>query len=235
MHAKLSRFCLVLTLICAASRVRAQTAAAAPDSAARAFYAERAEEYAQERRAMAAGGKRVTRVGGELRLRLASGRRVTLTDTLAEGDSHHRLVYEGFQPALDLHVVAVSFYEGGTVLVFQDLTGQEKIIPGLPVASPDGRRFLSASIDLEAGYDPNRLEIWRVDQAGLHCEVALDGAARWGPDSVRWAGPNAVEFTRTTLDARSLQRQGTLTRLVRVHNQWAFASGPTQRLTTRCD
>lgn len=228
------RILLLLTILGPASAARAQAVGPEPDSTASAFDAQRAAEYAEERRAMARAGGRVIRVGGELRLRLASGLPVTLTDTLAEGDHHHRFVYLGFHPAQGLHVVALTYYEGGTVLLFHDRTGEGVLVPGAPVFSPDGRRFLSTSMDLEAGYDPNRLELWRVDPAsGLRCEAVIDGGDQWGPDSVAWVGPDTVRFTRAALAQRTLARRRSAERIVRARNGWVLASSH-RRLTERC-
>ena len=224
----------LLGLLTTAASLRAQTVGPSPDSAARAYYAVHRDEYAAERRALAATGGRVSRTGGVLRLRLASGRTVTLGDTLQEGGSHYRAVYVGFRPGLGLHVIEQRFYEGGTYAVYHDRTGREATLPGPPVASPDGRRFLSASLDLEAGYDPNRLEIWRVEAAGLHCEAVIDGEDRWGPDSVAWIGPDAVQFARVALEQRTLDRRSTRERIVRSGTGWALQSSPSRRLTNRC-
>ena len=204
----------------AAPPLAAQGPAPEPGSAARAFYAGRDDVYAAERAAMRDARGRVARTGGRLRLQLAGGRVATLADTLAEGASQHRFVYQRFDATRGLHVVGVSYYEGGAYLVYHDRTGQRRLVPGPPVVSPDGRRFLSASLDLEAGYDPNRLELWRVGAGGLRREFAADGGDAWGPDSAAWAGPDTVRFARTVLDPRTGETRGTPARLVRRGGRW---------------
>jgi hypothetical protein len=225
----------VLAICVVTSRLGGQAVGPTPDSTARAFYAEHHDDYAAERRAIAGVNARVSRTGGVLRLRLGSGRTVVLADTLQEGDSHYRALYLGFRPALGLHVVEQRFYEGGTYVVYHDRTGRDATIPGPPVASPDGHRFLSSSMDLAAGYDPNRLEIWRVDRAGLHCETALDGGDAWGPDSVAWVGTATVRFARVTLKQGTLDHNGTRERIIRTGTEWSFEVSPHRRLTRRCN
>jgi hypothetical protein len=52
---------------------------------------------------------------------------------------------------------------------------------GPPPVSPDRRRFLSVSSELEDAYSPNRLEIWRVDDTGLVREFLISGEYVWSP------------------------------------------------------
>ena len=204
---------------------RAQTIGSLPDSAIQAFYSEHAADYADERQVMASARARVTRSAGELRLRLENGQSVVLVDTLAEGDNHHRFLYAGYEAAQHLHVVQQWFYEGSVYLLIDDRTGRKWMVPGRPIFAPNGRRFLSASLDLEAGYDPNCLEIWSAGSRGLHKQFVLDGGQAWGPDSVSWITNDLIHFVRTSMN----QGTGEMKRAPR----WLVWSGKKWRVTNR--
>ena len=213
---------LAFLALVSASALGAQSPGAGADGPARAFYATREREYAAERRAIAHAAGRVARAGGQLRLRLGAGRTVVLVDSIVDGGGHRHYLYRGRRAGLGVHVVELSYYEGGTHLVYHERTGQEETVPGPPLPSPDGRRFASASIDLEAGYDPNRLEIWRVEPSGLHRELVVDGEDAWGPDSVRWVSPSVVRFTRVVLEQPDMARRTSTRRLVRTGARWTM-------------
>lgn len=153
----------------------AQTVGRLSDSAAHAFYAQHAADYALEAHAIAAAHGRAERDGSRLSVTLRNGQRVTFVDTLAEGDEHHRFLYHQFLPALGVHDIELWFYEGRTHVLVVERTGRERIVPGPPVLSPTGQRFVAASRDLEANYEPNRLEIWRATKQGIVREFVLDG------------------------------------------------------------
>ncbi len=186
----------------------------------REIYARYRDEYTAEARQLNATKGRVTRRAGRLVIRLASGRVVTLADTLADADRFHRFVYLKFLPTQAIHLVAASFYEGGTYHVIHDRSGQDETVPGEPLWSPDSAHFVSASSDLEAGYAPNTLELWRVDGRGLKREYVIDGADVWGPEQVRWLSPDRVSFVRMTLRARDGQVRVPPQQLQRTRGRW---------------
>jgi hypothetical protein len=176
------------------------------DSAALAFYRDHRNEYEAEARAIAGTNGTVSRAGGRLTIRVSHGKPLVFVDTLAEGDQHHRYLYKSWMQDLGVHDVESWFYEGGVHLVVFGKTGHVTIIPDRPISSPDKQRFAVASEDLEAGYDPNRLEIWRVSARGLTREFVLDGGRAWGPRDLEWLSPSLIRYSRTSLSAAGAQR-----------------------------
>ena len=181
----------------------AQAVGVLSDSAARVFYRQHATEYADESRAMAPTSGRVSRTAGQLKIKLRNGRIQTLLDTLAEGDSHHRFLYSEYIRGLGLHHVTAWYYEGSTHLLIRESDGKTVFVPGSPIFSPDRRHFVSASLDLEAMYNPNRLEVWTVSIRGVRQEFAVDGAEKWGPDSVRWISNSLIQYSRKAMNQGS--------------------------------
>lgn len=191
---------------------------------ARTFYLARSDEYRAERLLALEESGRVSRYGGVLTLRLASGRRVALIDTIVDGGAFRRFLYVGHLRELGVHVVEATFYEGGEFRVYHDATGQEVTLAGPPIPSPDGTRFAVASVDLHAGYDPNVLEVWRATPRGLTREYAVDGGDAWGPADVAWDGFERLRFVEERVSDRMGDGEDTVrtpASLVHVDGRWA--------------
>lgn len=168
------------------------------DSAATEFYRTVADEYNVERTAIRAAGRHITRAPGVLRITPRRGPVRSLADTIVDGDRHLRYVYHAFVPQLDAHVVREQYYEGSAYRLISDNTGRDTLLAAPPLVSPDGRRFVVASLDLDAFYSPNTLQVWRGTPGRLVREFEVDGSERWGPDSVSWSSSDTLRFQRVT-------------------------------------
>jgi hypothetical protein len=137
----------------------------------------------------------VTRSGDTLTLRLMDESTHRLIDgECCEGDplSHH---FVGFLAPIDSYVVHGQFYEGDTYFIVDRRTGGSVIAWGRPVLSPDSERVAAASGDIEAGYNPNGFQIWRVHEAGvLELEWGFQ-PTDWGPQHLEWVDPKTIRFT----------------------------------------
>jgi hypothetical protein len=130
---------------------------------------------------------------------LSAARRDASENNTTEGAAFIRYRYHGFVEALDSHLVMVSFYEGGAYVLVSAQTGHQTHVLAPPVLSPDRKRFVAASLDLEAGHDPNGLQVWRVTEFGPRLEWGLDGGETWGASELVWRTPDVVEFTRHSI------------------------------------
>jgi hypothetical protein len=161
-------------------------------------YRDRSDEYAEERKAMnAAQTGRVLREAGVLRIVPRSGDTVALRDSIAPGDDYIRYVYAAHYSKLGVHVVRVQYYEGQSALLIADSTGRRTYVANLPLVAPDSARFAVVSFDLEAGYEPNLLEIWRPAADTVVSEFAHDFGGALGPDSAVWRSGDTLNFVRT--------------------------------------
>jgi hypothetical protein len=137
----------------------------------------------REARVIARLGDRARRMENGLLLKLDSGGDVVLRDIEGDEDlARYRLA--GWNERLHAYEVAVAYYEGGTNLLVDARTGRQTKIWGMPVVSPDGRRFVALSMDLEAAYDPNGIQVWR--SGGDSLEVEWQAELAWGPSDPRW-------------------------------------------------
>lgn len=197
------------------------TVADAPlDSAAAEFYASLADEYEAERRAIAGGPGRVSRRPGTLRISTRSGRIVTFIDAISHPDSHINYLYARFMPTLDAHVLRKHYYEGWAYDLVNDSTGRTTHLADVPVVAPAGTRFVVASLDLDANYSPNTIEIWRTSADSILKEFDLDGGEIWGPDSVTWIGSDTIRFVRVVRNRSDFTDSHFVHWLVRQDSRW---------------
>jgi hypothetical protein len=156
-----------------------------------------------EAREIENAGSGVQRQGLRLTFRLGNGQKTELVNDTSDSGSAKRYVYAGYLPSIRHHVVEVAYYEGGAVLLLHEQTGATTDIYGFPAVAPGARRIATASVDLEAGYDPNHIRVWRVTDTHLELEWGLDGGTKWGASDPVWHGPHVVTFTRHTLPSHS--------------------------------
>jgi hypothetical protein len=102
---------------------------------------------------------------------------------------------------LGYHLVKRTYYEGRDYLLINSSTGHRTALPDTPVISPGGRRVLVASMDYEAGYEPNLLQVWRVTRDSLVREWELETgeyppARGWGASDPVWRSDAAVELMK---------------------------------------
>ena len=99
--------------------------------------------------------KGVTREGNILRLHTDGGI-VTFVDRIhaEEGYAKYYLV-DRLRPAHDyFYLIRAIGYEGSSYVLVNKKTGQTINLFGIPIFSPDGKRFVDLSLDLDAGYHP---------------------------------------------------------------------------------
>lgn len=167
-----------------------------------------------EAAAIADQGARVTRDGLSLRIGLTSGSSRTLVDDTIEGARYTRYRYTRYIPVLRSHLVRIGYYEGGSYLLVDEENGGHDYVSGIPLVSPGGTRFLTTSLDLEAYYDPNTLQVWEIAALGPRLILGLDGGEEWGPSEARWVSENEIEFTRHTQAPNSVEHEVKRMRLV---------------------
>lgn len=137
----------------------------------------------------------VVRRGDTLRLALAAGDTMRLVDRPVEGGDAVYFSYQYRWPEAGWLVVQEQHYEGSEFLLIHDETGDRVRVPARPLLAPGGERFAVLSFDLEAGYAPNTLQIWRLDDDRATLEWSIQPDA-WGPVAGRWMGPETLMFTR---------------------------------------
>jgi len=127
---------------------------------------------------------------------LSNGRSLVLRGCRSQGDGWIEFVYRGEAPRAGLYLIEYSLYEGGGWVVVDSERGQVQYVSGEPVFSPGGTWFATGAVDLEAQYDRNHLDIWRVGPDTISRAVALDGLDEWGATDLQWAQDDVLNYLR---------------------------------------
>ena len=141
-----------------------------------------------EARQLEAGAPGVRRVGNSLFLKIRDGKEVRLIDD-EPGDWTPSYSYYDVVPALDAYVLHAQYYEGDAWLLVSSKNGAQTKISGLPVVSPDKRRFITGSYDLVADYNPNEIVVWKIGGGGSFKKEWKTEPRDWGPTFLEWLSP----------------------------------------------
>lgn len=125
-------------------------------------------------------------------------------------DSGEDILYtfQGRLDGLDYYILHIQYYEGDQILLLNSSSGYDYYINAEPVTSPDLKFIATASFDLDAGYNPNELKIWRIEKDSLKLEFSLK-PDEWGPSDIIWLNNNTIRFTKNVVninDGNSLKR-----------------------------
>ncbi len=137
----------------------------------------------------------VARINDQIRIAIPGHDTVVFTDTPRGVEDGYHHVYRGVIKELDAYLVELQLIEGRSFRLIDARTGLVSELDARPVVAPDSQRFITASWDTEAAYDPNRARIYRMDSTGLTIEWEIS-PERWGPDSARWDGNARVIMRR---------------------------------------
>lgn len=147
-----------------------------------------------ERKMIGTEHSTVRRTKESLRIRLAT-RMVKLVDAPNKhGDKSIAYSYLGFDRKLKLHIIHLQRDEGDGYMVIHHYSGQRALPSGYPLASPDGKMFLSISEDLFGGTRPNNIEIWNITKGRFSKDASFDPT--WGPRRGQWQTPVRVKIAK---------------------------------------
>ena len=151
---------------------------------------------------------RVRRAGDSLYLRVGADRAVALADGAEGTPQAVRYAFVEAMDGLGQYLVAVYDTRGRTYALVNAATGQQEIVAGRPLVSPDGRRFVAAASVAEAGGVRGTLEVWRVEGGAVTREFTHRSEGWWA-DQPRWMGNAAIRFVRTaeSPDGTSFQQR----------------------------
>jgi hypothetical protein len=147
-----------------------------------------------EPRAISHSNGRIRRQGPTLEIQVGNSRVVALTDDTTEGGSAIAYRYDRHLDPLPFHGIRTVFYEGSGYLLVHDSTGRQTYLDVRPEIAPDGTGWVTASFDLVAQFDPNRVVIGRI----VGDTIAVDWSTaptEWGPEGMRWVSKDSIRFT----------------------------------------
>jgi hypothetical protein len=134
--------------------------------------------------------------------------------------------YVGYLEGIGAHVMERRYVpEGGEFLLVEGRTGRTTPIDAAPAASPDGQRFITASLDLVAGHSPNRLRIYRMEANGPLLEWEHE-PREWGAHNPRWVDGSTIELERGVIDWNTHELHVSPLVLRREPGGWGFQPSP---------
>ncbi|MDD5126306.1 LamG-like jellyroll fold domain-containing protein [Methylovulum sp.] len=145
----------------------------------------------------------VKREGQTLRLRLKNGQFHNLKNREESNEDGGRdYHFQAHLPDLHSYLVWISESEGNSLLLVDTSTGAETEIWGNPVISPDHKRFLTFSMDMEASFIANGIQIWN-DQVSKFVSEYDQEYNDWGPSEVKWIDNSTISITKNIPDTKT--------------------------------
>jgi hypothetical protein len=124
---------------------------------------------------------------------------VLINDTTEDWSGYIYYSYIESCNNIDYWLLGIDYYEGSQFLLLDREKGDKIWIWGKPVFSPDNKHFITYSCDLEAGYDPNGLELFEIDnKKAIHKWSKLIGD--WGPSEIRWKNDSIIYIEQMRID-----------------------------------
>jgi hypothetical protein len=150
--------------------------------------------------------KKVTganREGKILKLQTATGV-IKFEDRLGVGEGSINYYLAGFRnkPKCFYLVRIIGHESKGYVMVSKNI-GQSIDLYGVPVFSPDGKRFVDCSLDLEAGYMPNLIRIYQLKNNKYAVKWKYKYPGMNGPSDPVWLNNSTVVFFEVTVNNES--------------------------------
>lgn len=137
-----------------------------------------------EKKALQQAAGKVVRKEGQLILNFGPGPQ-TLKNIDTDDKTYINYTYLGFEAKLQQHMMYVGFQQGDQFWAYPVKGGAPSKMAGYPLLAPDNLHFATMSVDMIAGFNPNLVEIWRVDGGNLN-KVASFKGDKWGPDGLEW-------------------------------------------------
>lgn len=140
----------------------------------------------------------VKRSGDSLIFRTQSGASVALRNNQTEGGEYVGYRYDQIIPEINVFGINVSYYESGDYVILDRNSGDTTHLWAKPVVSPDKKRLICPSYDLEARFIPNGFQLLEYNNGKINLlgEIELDN---WGPGQVKWLDNNTLAAEYVTM------------------------------------
>ena len=146
-----------------------------------------------EHKLLARLGQKASRDHHGLVLCPDTGPPITLVDNLVIGEESVTNLLSDLLPQ-GFFLISRIGWEWGEHELIRVADGRRIKLDGPPHFSPDDRFFATTALDLEAGFGPNRLQIYEM-RDGWPVLVWTHEPTTWGPTEPKWAGSD-LSFTK---------------------------------------
>jgi len=147
--------------------------------------------------------KGATREGKILKLQTTAGT-VTFENRINVGEGSAKYYLAGFRNHGNyFYLIRVIGYESKGYIILNKNTGQMINLYAIPVFSLDGKRFVDVSLDLDAGYLPNRILIFGLTENKYTVEWKYNYRGMKGPSNPIWLNNSSIVFFEVNVNNAS--------------------------------
>ena len=136
---------------------------------------------------------RVSRDGPNLIIRTHKNE-VIFSDNLTESESAARYIYIRNYLEKNYYLIYASGWEGHSFQFVHASTGKCTRLDGIPILSPDNKLFVATSMDLEAGYNNNSVQICKLTPSGPVTVFYHNYKGSCGPSNPKWIDNKTILF-----------------------------------------
>ena len=140
---------------------------------------------------------KVQRRNGQLQLQCTSNSPLILRNNTVSEEQRVVYWFITFYQQTGYFLVQMRGCEGFHYLMINAATGSQFTLSGIPIISQDIKRFVVTSIDLEAGYRPNRIAIFRFTDEGITQELSKEYTGA-GPSDAVWVNNTVITYIENT-------------------------------------
>lgn len=126
---------------------------------------------------------------------LANGTKKNFRDVFESDDDPNTVRYSvvDFIEDINGYLVKVSYYEGEAYQMINRASGAKYDLPGPPVVSPDGKKFVAFSDDPSGEYNPHSLQVWNVTKSSFTKAYDLKNAS-WAVKDAKWVTNSSIKL-----------------------------------------
>lgn len=119
--------------------------------------------------------------------------------------------------------------EGAYSILVDNRTGEELKINGIPVPSPDKKRFVTVTMDLSSKAHESKIEVWDFKSAGSIQRNFDTKITEWGVSDPVWVDNTAIRFYKNFLDQETgmIKEDKPFIFLKLKDNKWQFEEDQT--------
>jgi len=137
----------------------------------------------------------------QLQIKLKNGKERILLDSWNSNFSDENVSFTAIEVLNNNNFLLIhkQYWEGNSYIVMSLLNGITIPLEGYPAMSPNNQLMIVAELDLDAGYNPNIFQLYRVN--GNEIVKLFDATPDiWGPDKVEWVSNTMVKFLKRQIN-----------------------------------
>ena len=143
--------------------------------------------------------KLLSRKGGVLSVNLESGRTKSFVDVDVSADGENwsevkMYALKRYFPAAHFALIDVTYYESGSFILLNMVSGDEYPMNGDVSLSPDNKRVAVWNYDLGPVSGPNSLSVYVIERLKLVQEFLLMDES-WGVEKLKWRDSGTIDIT----------------------------------------